>query len=110
MCYNLDILCCSCAIILIQNGANVKSNVVFAPKDKPEPDKNKKPLWRWKPLVIPEATPEKKTYSIFQEAIQGELQGVAYMVLEASGNIDSRVIEVCEKSPHFKVIFRLDLL
>ena len=97
----------SCAIILIQNGANVKSNVVFAPKDKPEPDKNKKPLWRWKPLVIPEATREKKTYSIFQEAIQGELQGVAYMVLEASGNIDSRVIEAALRVNQYNVALRL---
>lgn len=79
---------------MIQNGANVKNNVVFSPKDKPEPDKNKKPLWRWKPLVLPEVTQEKKTYSIFQEAIQKELQGVAHMVIDASGNLDSRVIEV----------------
>lgn len=97
----------SCAIILIQNGANVKSNVVFAPKDKPESDKNKKALWRWKPLVIPEVAPEKKTYSIFQEAIQKELQGVAHMVLEASGNIDSRVIEAALRVNQYNVALRL---
>ncbi|XP_052057851.1 poly [ADP-ribose] polymerase tankyrase-like isoform X2 [Mytilus californianus] len=97
----------SCAIILIQNGANVKNNVVFSPKDKPEPDKNKKPLWRWKPLVLPEVTPEKKTYSIFQEAIQKELQGVAHMVLDASGNLDSRVIEAALRVNQFNVVLRL---
>lgn len=92
--YLKHLFCFSCAIILIQNGADVKSNVVIAPKRKPEPEKNKKPVWKWKPLVIPEVAPEKKTFSVFQTAIQKELQGVSHMVLDVQGKIDGSVIEV----------------
>lgn len=95
----------SCAIMLIQKGANVGDKVIIAPPEKKKDDENKKPSWKWKPERIPEKD-ETKTYTIFQEAIKKELQGVAHMVLDNT-TLDSKVIEAALRVNRYHVALRL---
>ncbi|XP_033735456.1 poly [ADP-ribose] polymerase tankyrase-like [Pecten maximus] len=95
----------SCAIMLIQKGANVADKVIIVPPEKKEEDKDKKPSWKWKPEKIIEKD-ETETYTIFQEAIKKELQGVAHMVLDNT-TLDSKVIEAALRVNRYHVALRL---
>ncbi|XP_064602038.1 poly [ADP-ribose] polymerase tankyrase-like isoform X2 [Liolophura sinensis] len=72
----------SCAIMLIQKGASVKCNIVVPPPNPPEKG-DKAPVMKWRPLRETEKE-EKKEYSIFQGAIEAELEGVAHMMLDVA--------------------------
>ncbi|OWF45703.1 Poly(ADP-ribose) polymerase pme-5 [Mizuhopecten yessoensis] len=95
----------SCAIMLIQKGANVADKVIIVPPEKKEEEKDKKPSWKWKPERVIEKD-ETETYTIFQEAIKKELQGVAHMVLDNT-TLDSKVIEAALRVNRYHVALRL---
>lgn len=81
----------SCAIMLLQQGANVKENVIIPPADSnlskyaQNADRKLKPIWKWQPIRNIANRPEKKVHPIFQEAIASELQNVAYVMLDSNG-------------------------
>lgn len=59
----------SCALILLQMGANVKDNVIIPPVPKNmiyEADKKRKPIWKWQPIRNMAKRPQKHEHSIFQ--------------------------------------------
>ncbi|XP_060068797.1 poly [ADP-ribose] polymerase tankyrase-like [Ylistrum balloti] len=95
----------SCAIMLIQKGANVADKVIIVPPEKKEKITDRKPSWKWKPEIVIEKD-EVETYTIFQEAIKKELQGVAHMVLDNT-TLDSMVIEAALRVNRYHVALRL---
>ena len=58
--------------MLLQQGANVKENVIIPPaaddlkKDAQNSDRKRKPIWKWQPIRNIANRPEKKVHSIFQ--------------------------------------------
>ncbi|KAK3611456.1 hypothetical protein CHS0354_032737 [Potamilus streckersoni] len=96
----------SCAIVLLQKGACLTDDIVI-----PAPEKqdskifiNKKPVWVWKPLRM-EVKVKEQRYSLYQGAIEGELQGVAHMLLDA-GELNGKVIEAALRANKFHLVLR----
>ncbi|XP_029642629.1 poly [ADP-ribose] polymerase tankyrase isoform X2 [Octopus sinensis] len=100
----------SCALILLQMGANVKDNVIIPPVPKNmiyEADKKRKPIWKWQPIRNMAKRPQKHEHSIFQEAIGSELQNVAYMMLESTAMDLKSGIEAALNVSKYNVALRL---
>ncbi|GAB1609603.1 poly [ADP-ribose] polymerase tankyrase-like isoform X2 [Argonauta hians] len=100
----------SCALILLQMGANVKDSVIIPPVPKNlmfEADKKRKPIWKWQPVRNMVTRPQKHEHSIFQEAIKSELQNVAYMMLESTQMDLKSGIEAALNVSKYNVALRL---
>lgn len=99
----------SCALMLIQKGASVNEKVVNEAlnyEERSKTDKRPEPhIWVWK-QAKPVEVKEKKEFSIFQDCIKKEQQGVAYMVLEA-GDINASMVEAALKVNKFNVALRV---
>lgn len=99
----------SCAIMLIQKGASVNEKVVneaLKYEEQSKTEKRPEPhVWVWK-QAKPVEVKEKKEFSIFQDCIMKEQQGVAYMVLEA-GIINASMVEAALKVNKFNVALRV---
>lgn len=110
----------SCAIMLLQQGACVSDEiVVYNPRpvenEKPaEPvattEEKKKPTLKWRPIQQQQKKePEEKkriAHSIFQGAINSDLQGVAHLLLDKMG-LGFSAIEAALNTNKFNVVLRL---
>ncbi|XP_061174017.1 poly [ADP-ribose] polymerase tankyrase-like isoform X2 [Saccostrea echinata] len=97
----------SCAIMLIQKGASVNEKVIhealkFEDTETKPPEPHN---WVWKHAKQVEVV-EKKEFSVFQDCIKKEQQGVAYMVLEA-GDINASMVEAALRVNKFNVAMRV---
>ena len=74
----------SVAIMLIQKGANINTNVTRAPpeleKEEEEKQKEKKKYWLWKPVRPSPPSPTVK--SLLREIIDHEWQGVTFLAMD----------------------------
>ncbi|KAL3874859.1 hypothetical protein ACJMK2_037816 [Sinanodonta woodiana] len=96
----------SCAIVLLQKGACLTDDIVIPAPEKKDMKTviNKKPVWVWKPLRM-EVKVKEQRYSLYQGAIEGELQGVAHMLLDA-GELNGKVIEAALKANKYHLVLR----
>ncbi|KAL4238217.1 hypothetical protein ACF0H5_002929 [Mactra antiquata] len=103
----------SCAIMLLQKGAKVDSNIIVQPSD----DGNKTtvyhttstgkkvPIWKWKRSRYADQLAEPEVYETYEMAIEGELQGVAHMVLDNIG-LTGRAVEAALRVNKYHIALR----
>lgn len=103
----------SCAIMLLQKGAKVDANIVVpAPEttDRREyytiSSGKKIPIWKWKRSRYAEKTEVKEVFDTYQVAIEGELQGVAHMILDSQG-LTGKAVEAALKVNKYHIALRL---
>ncbi|XP_045173685.2 poly [ADP-ribose] polymerase tankyrase-like [Mercenaria mercenaria] len=102
----------SCAIMLLQKGAKVDATITIPVENKDQREyhtssitSRKVPVWKWKRSRYAEKVTKPEHFDTYQVAIEGELQGVAHMVLDSSG-FTGKAIEAALKVNKYHIALR----